>query len=154
MIGAYAECSRVLGIGGNPAELGGFKMRETVTEIMQGVPVKGGTKPRRVANNTVHYIRPDGCEVWRLHHTDIVTKRPDGLYVLNSGGWRTSTTKDRINAYAPVRLYQHKHEWFLAVRAPDGSFDWNASPIPFEDHMTVDASGRPHSWSTDDNETA
>lgn len=33
----------------------------------------------------------------RLHETNIVTFAPDGTITLNSGGWRTATTKERMN---------------------------------------------------------
>lgn len=115
-------------------------MRETLREIMRGVEIKEGTKPKRVANNTVEYVRPDGSTVIRLHHTDIVQKHPDGTCTLNSGGWRTSTTKERINAYSPARLWQSKGEWFLSVGAETG---WGDERVTFIDGMTVDAHGRP-----------
>ena len=66
---------------------------------------------RRVANNTVRYSRNDGATVWRLHTTDIVIRHADQSWTLNSGGWRTVTTKDRINAYGPARVYSSKGEW-------------------------------------------
>jgi hypothetical protein len=44
---------------------------------------------------------------------------------LNSGGYRTHTTKKRINQYSPVRIYQKNFEWFLA----DGT--------EFEDNMVI-----------------
>lgn len=100
--------------------------------------IKGTAK--RVANNTVKYNRwHDGATVYRLHHTDIVVIH-NNTYTLNSGGWQTLTTKDRINAYAPVRLYQKNHEWFLAGRDVNGGVDWD-HPIPFYDGMKVDSSG-------------
>lgn len=112
-------------------------MRETLREIMRGVEIKEGTKPKRVANNTVEYVRPDGSTVIRLHHTDIVQKHPDGTFTLNSGGWRTSTTKERINSYSPARLFQAKGEWFLSGH------------VTFIDGMTVDAQGTPLNYKPD-----
>lgn len=51
-------------------------------------------------NNTVAVRRPDGIAV-RLHETDVVTFRDDGTVVLDSGGWDTLTTRDRLHRYAP-----------------------------------------------------
>jgi hypothetical protein len=91
-------------------------MRETLKERMNGVAYVG--KPKLIANNTVRYMREDGSEVVRLHHTDVVIKRPDGTYELNTGGWKTSTTKDRINCYSPARVYSKSGTWYLAADVP------------------------------------
>lgn len=40
-----------------------------------------------------------------LHATEVVTYLPNGNCVLNSGGWRTHTTQDRINNFSPARVY-------------------------------------------------
>jgi len=103
-------------------------MRETIVEIMRGVSYVG--KPRKVANNTVRYETADGREVVRLHHTDIITKLPEtGCYVLNSGGWRTPTTKERLNRFAPVRLWVRRGSWLLA------------EDVPFHDGIVIGPNG-------------
>ena len=66
------------------------------------------TRKRKLGNNTVLVTdhAPTSYAV-RYHSTDIVTYRKDGSIVLSSGGWRTSTTKERINEYIPFyRLSQ------------------------------------------------
>ena len=68
---------------------------------------------KRIGNNTLRVEYNDGTVAIRLHHTDVVTFLNDGTIVLNSGGWGTNTTKDRINKYSPVGVYQKKYEWFL-----------------------------------------
>lgn len=74
----------------------------------------------------------------RLHNTDVVTLHPDGSYTLNSGGWRTVTTKDRINRYAPGNVFQSNGEWFYSWGDPR-----NHTEIYFCDGMRVAASGEP-----------
>ena len=54
----------------------------------------------RLENNTTAVRLPDGVAV-QLHETDVVTFRDDGTVVLNSGGWDTKTTRDRLHRYAP-----------------------------------------------------
>lgn len=74
-----------------------------------------------VARNT--FERREGNEtIIRLHSTDIVRKLSDGSVILNSGGWRTGTTKNRMNNHLPggVRLYADKGQWWLSTGA------WNA----------------------------
>jgi hypothetical protein len=51
----------------------------------------------------------------RLHDTDVVTLHPDGSQTLNSGGWRTVTTKDRINAYSIAGVWSERGEWKVST---------------------------------------
>ena len=80
---------------------------------------------RKVGNNTYAYIQHDGSVSIELLGTKVVVLYTNGLVKLNSGGWRTHTTKKRINQYSPVRIYQEKYQWYLA----DGT--------EFEDNMVV-----------------
>lgn len=50
--------------------------------------------------------------VIRYHNTDVVTIHEDSTYTLNSGGWYTSTTKDRINEYSPAHIHQENGLWY------------------------------------------
>jgi hypothetical protein len=54
-------------------------------------------KQRKISNNTWLIRQEDGSIAMKLHATIIVTVQPDGKITLNSGGWRTPTTKGRIN---------------------------------------------------------
>lgn len=60
----------------------------------------------------------------RLHATDVVVAHPDGSVTLNSGGYRTVTTKDRINRFLPkgydeggwrwtVSVFQRDYVWYI-----------------------------------------
>ena len=80
---------------------------------------------RKIGNNTYAYIEYDGRVSIELHGTKVVVFSPNGLVKLNSGGYRTHTTKKRINQYSPVKVYQKNFEWFLS----DGT--------PFEDNILV-----------------
>jgi len=51
--------------------------------------------------------------VVRLHETDVVIIRPDGTYRLNSGRWRTVTTKNRMNMVLPCCVSQRKGIWCI-----------------------------------------
>lgn len=95
------------------------------TEATKMVLGKRNRGSRKIGNNTYAYIELDGTVAIELHGTKVVRFFPNGLVQLNSGGWRTSTTKNRINKYSPVRVYQKNFEWFLS----DGT--------PFEDKMLV-----------------
>lgn len=83
------------------------------TEATKMVLGKRNKGERKIGNNTYAYIENDGSVSIELHGTKVVVIYPNGLYKLNSGGWQTSTTKDRINKYSPVKVYQKKHVWYL-----------------------------------------
>lgn len=97
----------------------------THTEAVKMVKGISYRTRRKVGNNTYATIEYDNSVSIELHGTKVVVFYPNGLVKLNSGGWRTSTTKDRINKYSPVRVYQEKYQWFLS----DGT--------PFEDNMVL-----------------
>ena len=75
----------------------------------------GSREERTLANNTVIYRTDDDNIGVRLHRTTIVRYFSDGRIMLDSGGWRTVTTKQRINQLLPagIRLSQHKREWTI-----------------------------------------
>lgn len=47
----------------------------------------------------------------RLYGTDVVLIHADGTYTLQAKGFRSYTTKDRINKYSPARVSQKNWEW-------------------------------------------
>lgn len=70
---------------------------------------------RKVANNTYLERRGDDIAL-RLHDTDIVVYRANGDITLDSGGWRTYTTKDRMNTYGPFKwVSQDKGVWYVCT---------------------------------------
>jgi hypothetical protein len=86
---------------------------------------------RTCANNTQVRLLDDGGIAIKLHHTDIVTITKDNTYILNSGGWQTVTTKERINRYSPAGISQRAGIWYMS----DGSL--------FYDGMEVNSQGLP-----------
>jgi hypothetical protein len=76
---------------------------------------KGRNKQqRKLHGRSTALVRHDDQAISvRYHNTDIVTYRQNGDTVLNSGGYKTATTKARINEYASVRLYQNKSIWYI-----------------------------------------
>lgn len=90
---------------------------------------------RTAANNTTVREVEGGAVAIQLHATDIVIVLASGGFVLNSGGWRSVTTKERINRYTPARLWQDKSVWYIA--------DKTGKPTLFYDGMTIDAEGYP-----------
>ena len=94
---------------------------------------------RKLENNTYLSRLDDKTIAVRLHATDVVTYHKDGRIVLDTGGWQTVTTKDRLNNYSPVRVFARDRRWYVAfVNEETGQAYW-ANAIPFEDGMDVQA---------------
>ncbi len=92
------------------------------TKMVHG---KNNRTTRKIGNNTYAEILPDGSVGIMLHSTYVVKIHPDNSATLNTGGWYSATTKDRINQYSPVRVYQRKGQWYLD------------SGLEYEDGMVV-----------------
>lgn len=103
-------------------------IRRTKAEQLAGVKY---VSARKVDHNTIEYIRSNGDRVIRLHLTDIVTIRRNGTIVLDSGGYRTKTTKERMNQYLPAgqRVWAEKGIWYINMS--------NGAKKPFVDGMKV-----------------
>jgi hypothetical protein len=84
---------------------------------------------RKLAGSTVARIVDDNTIAVKLYDTDIVLIHRNGNYTLNTGGWRTVTTKERINEYTPARLYQEKGNWYIG-------------DTEFTEGMVVDSTGK------------
>jgi hypothetical protein len=98
------------------------------TEAVTMVRGKRNANRRKVGNNTYAEILYDNSVGIMLHSTYVVKIHEDNTYTLQTGGWQTVTTKDRINQYSPVRVYQRKYEWFVKI---------NGKEYPFIEGMVV-----------------
>lgn len=118
-------------------------LRDSVSPDM----LKSGTRAKIIARNTFRFTAPDGAVVTRLHQTDVVRELSPGRYQLNSGGWRTPTTKDRINGtLRGYVLFADKGTWYVR-RGSHPYADWAArhvDSIPYFDDMILpDAFDKP-----------
>ena len=85
----------------------------TKTEIMADVDQNTITRSKFIANNTVKYTLKDGTQIIRLYKTDIITFHTDGMIELNTGGYYTRTTKDRLNRFQPFNIHQKNYVWYV-----------------------------------------
>ena len=87
---------------------------------------------RPLANNTrlIHHGNSIGVV---LHDTEVVTYYPDGRISLDSGGWRTVTTRDRMNNYGPLgwQVWQDRGVWYFGHGWRD------PEPLVYADGITV-----------------
>ena len=97
---------------------------------------------RKVCNNT--YLRRDavtgGIGVY-LHGHQIVLFQEDKPVRISSCGWRTVTTKQRINCCLPDQcyLYQVQGDWLVdMMRVESGTGHMKPVPHDFFDGMEVE----------------
>lgn len=93
--------------------------RQTIKSAFAVMPADIVGKPKKVANNTYAWTKVDGSKVFRLHKTDVVELRTDGRVVINSGGWKSATTKERINRYMPSGFYLQTDRGIWYVKHQD-----------------------------------
>jgi hypothetical protein len=97
------------------------------------------TRKRKLANNTYLVIRDDDGYGIRLHDTEVVIHYKDRI-VLDSGGYKTVTTKSRMNEYTPFNVIQKQKVWYV-----DGT--------PFKDGITLYNNGTIKGQGRDPKET-
>jgi len=76
-----------------------------------------GKSTRRLRGVATYLVQnADGTISVEYRNTPVVTFFPNGEVVLDSGGWRTATTKFRMNEYVPKGwyVYQDRYEWFIS----------------------------------------
>lgn len=96
----------------------------TKRDLLSGVKEEV-QKAKLVARSTLYIEYVSGRRAIRYHDTDVVTWNLNGTITLNSGGFRTSTTKNRINEYTHARISQIDGIWYLG----DGSFFYDGTVI-------------------------
>jgi len=98
---------------------------EAADELLQG----RCAQRRKIGNNT--WLERRGADIAvRLHDTDVVTYHDDGSITLDTGGWFTVTTKDRMNCCTPFSIGSKRGEWYVV-----NDLDWD-NPTPYRDGMT------------------
>jgi len=103
---------------------------EKADEVLQG-----RNKDSRKLENNTYLIRHKDCIAVRLHATDIVTYYPNNTSKLNTGGWQTVTTKDRMNKYSKASILQRSSLWYIE--------DENGDMLPFTNNMIINDKGGP-----------
>lgn len=75
----------------------------------------GEKDEKNIGNNTKLVRMPNNDIAVTLHGHRVVRYRKGGVTQVSSAGYRTTTTKDRINRYTPasVSVVQRDYEWYL-----------------------------------------
>lgn len=90
----------------------------------------GTRDSRKIGNNTYLERLSNGDIGVRLHQTHVVVAHTDGTVTLNSGGWNTVTTRDRINKHAGVTRVSQS-----------GGITYLANGMRFFDGVRLDSGG-------------
>ena len=86
------------------------------------------TKSRIIANNTIEY-KKGRVKFIRLHLTDVIEIHKNHI-ILNSGGWKSMTTKDRINSFQDLcYIFQSKGLWHVETKTGNESIFYDGMKI-------------------------
>jgi hypothetical protein len=68
---------------------------------------------RKLAHNTYVYWANEWVIVVQYHDTDIIRLNHRGRVIVNTGGWDTITTRDRINAFSNLDIRVEDGQWYI-----------------------------------------
>ena len=98
-----------------------YTQAKTKAQVMKGV--EGDIHASKfTARNTVTYRLDNGNVCTRLHNTTVCTIKPNGRVMLDTGGWPTPTTRDRMNCALPTGWGVRQDKGIMYVRTPAGCF--------------------------------
>ena len=97
---------------------------------------------RKMANNTYLKRRSDNEIALLLHNTDIATYRDDGTVELNSGGWLTVTTKERLNRFTDASIWSTNGVWTISISTGHGTWEQrNEGSVVWAEGVTLHPGG-------------
>lgn len=116
---------------GEIVDKSGYHQPDTGRTMMQSCGCEKTTEKGAYRDVTVEF--GDGSRIHFYHQTPVVVEF-DGHYKLNSGGYQTSTTKERINRHIPSGYYVRQRDFVWYLETPEGE-------VEFEDSMTFEVQG-------------
>lgn len=92
--------------------------------MAQNHTFKGTARAQLTVNGARHYV---------YHRTAVVIVNADNSIRLDSGGWRTATTRTAMNQASTqddlgFRVFQRRGDWFVT---------WQGRELPFADQMLL-----------------
>lgn len=130
------------------AELNSFK---ECREFLDKGKNRKNTMDRPIANNTRLIQISDDVIGIKFHNTVIVKYFDNShldcinygdLIQFNTDGWKTITTKERMNQFAPISIWSERHIWYIAKSYNWQNTDDEANPIyHFEDNIFFKVNG-------------
>ena len=86
--------------------------QEAVQNFLDGVPFKKSNM-RVVREGTIYYLQ--------LFGNRIAAIEADGKLWISNAGWKSNTTKERLNGLPNVQIKQVRGDWYLNGQLWDGS---------------------------------
>jgi len=104
-------------------------------------------RKKRCNNTWVYIVDPDTVAV-KYHYTDICTYKRDGTVIVDTGGWWTVTTRERLNAFSPYYIWQYQNEWFISETYASNRDDAGEDAYPMYGMMRFlpDRRKNPQAW--------
>ena len=98
---------------------------------------KNPSKGKPIANNTRLHSCLDGSFEIKLHGHPIITIHPNHV-TLNSCGYRTRTTKERMKTFAPegINVIQRNYKWYVTLPSSDEILNIYEE-VPFYDGIKI-----------------
>lgn len=90
---------------------------------------------KKLENNTV-LVSGAGKYYIKLHEHTIIIIYRDGTYKLDSCGFQTMLTRDRLSKYSPVNIYNKRGKWICTK-----GYGENEGDFPFYDGIIIDYNG-------------
>ena len=90
---------------------------------------------KQIGHNTIVHRIDDSTVAVKYHRTNILKISEDNTVTISTGGWETSTTKDRLNQFLGCRgfgIFQKKGVWYI---------QGNDETVPYEDGMRITSGG-------------
>jgi len=97
----------------------------------QAESILKGRDKKKVANNT-WLVRLGHDRIGLKLHTTFVVIYYLRYCTLHTGGWKTVTTKARINDFSSANVWQKKGDWYLSHVTEDEQYDED-----FEEGMKI-----------------
>jgi len=100
-------------------------MRKITEESINAFNLSQPFKKQNMEVKIVATESGEPCIVQLLLHDNMIAekhtnKRGEKLYITNAG-WKSNTTKERLNAIEGVNIYQKNWQWYLNNQPWDGS---------------------------------
>jgi hypothetical protein len=66
-------------------------------------------------------VEVDGNESRLYLHGNLIARKTGDELLITNAGWRSNTTKERLNALPNVSIYQKQGQWYLNGEKWDGN---------------------------------
>ena len=94
-----------------------------------------GRESKKIGNNTIVHRLDDDTVAIKYHRTNILKINQENVVTISTGGWETTTTKDRLNQFLNCRgyyIFQKKGVWYIKG---------NDETVEYQDGMRITSDG-------------